>query len=68
MTRALKSLKNLHLIGSFRPKYMMLALKSEGELSFMILESDEKIEEKLTCSLENDMTILANSHQSTSKP
>ena len=47
---------------------MMLALKSEGELSFMILKNEEKIEEKLTCSLENDMTILANSHQSTSKP
>ena len=31
----------------------------------MMLESDEKFEEKVTCGLENDMKSLANSHQST---
>ena len=34
----------------------------------MTLESDEKFEEKVTCGLENDMTILANFYQSTRKP
>ena len=33
----------------------------------MILKSDAKFEEKLTCCLENDMTNLANFHQSTRK-
>ena len=33
----------------------------------MTLKSDEKFEEKLTCGLENDMTNLANFHQSTGK-
>ena len=31
----------------------------------MMLESDEKFEEKVTCGLENDMKSLANFHQST---
>ena len=33
----------------------------------MTLKSDAKLEEKLTCSLENDMRNLANLHQSTRK-
>ena len=33
----------------------------------MILKSDAKSEEKLTCCLENDMMNLANFHQSTQK-
>ena len=33
----------------------------------MTLQSDAKFEEKLTCGLENDMTNLANFHQSTQK-
>ena len=33
----------------------------------MILESDAKFEEKVTCGLENDMKNLANFHQSTQK-
>ena len=33
----------------------------------MILESDAKFEEKVTCSLKNDMKNLANFHQSTQK-
>ena len=33
----------------------------------MILKSDAKFEEKLTCHLENDMRNLANFHQSTRK-
>ena len=31
----------------------------------MMLESDAKFEEKVTCGLENDMKNLANFHQST---
>ena len=31
----------------------------------MTLESDTKFEEKLTCAFKNDMTNLANFHQST---
>ena len=33
----------------------------------MTLESDAKFEEKLTCSLENDVRNLENFHQSTKK-
>ena len=33
----------------------------------MTLKSDAKSEEKLTCSLENDMSNLANFHQNTQK-
>ena len=33
----------------------------------MTLKSDAKFEEKLTCGLENDMSNLANFHQSTRK-
>ena len=33
----------------------------------MMLESDAKFEEKVTCGLENDMKNLANFHQSTKK-
>ena len=33
----------------------------------MALKSDTKFEEKLTCSLENDMRNLVNFHQSTGK-
>ena len=33
----------------------------------MTLKSDAKFEEKLTCGLENDMSNLANFHQSTQK-
>ena len=33
----------------------------------MILKSDAKFEEKLTCGLENDMGNMANFHQSNSK-
>ena len=33
----------------------------------MMLESDAKFEEKVTCGLENDMKNLANFHQSTQK-
>ena len=33
----------------------------------MMLESDRKLEEKVTCGLENDMKNLENFHQSTRK-
>ena len=39
-------------------------LKSYIELSFMTLKSDAKFEEKLACSLENDIRNLANFHRS----
>ena len=52
-------------MGSLRPKYIILELKSTEELSFTTLKSDAKFEEKLTCGLENDMRNLANFHQST---
>ena len=35
----------------------MLDLKKTEDLSFMILESDAKFEEKLTCALENNEEI-----------
>ena len=59
--RALKSLKNLHFDWSFQ---VIFDLK---KLSFMPLESDARFEEKLTCGLENNMTNLANFHQTTWK-
>ena len=34
----------------------------------MTLKSNVKFEEKLPCSLENDMRILANFHQSIERP
>ena len=43
----------------------MFEPKSTKELSFMALKSDEKLEEKLTCGLENDRRNLANFHQNT---
>ena len=39
----------------------------EEELSFMTLKGDAKLEEKLTCGLENDMSNMAHFHQSTWK-
>ena len=41
--------KTCTLIGSFWPNYIMF------QLSFMTLKSDAKLEEKLTCGLENDI-------------
>ena len=41
--------------------------KSTDELSLMALKSDAKLEEKLTCGLDNDMSNTANFLQSTSK-
>ena len=61
---ALKSLKNLPFDWCFT---VMLDQKSREESSFMILESDAKFDEKLTCGLWNNMRNLANFHQSTSK-
>ena len=66
LTRALRSLKNLHFNGLFFwPKYIMFEPKSTKELSFMALKSDAKLEEKLTCGLENDRRNSANFHQNT---
>ena len=45
----------------------MFDLKSPEELSFMILDSDAKFEEKLTFGLKNNIKNLANFHQSTCK-
>ena len=41
--------------------------KKTEDLSFMMLESDAKFEEKLTCAVENNMRNLANFHESTWK-
>ena len=38
--------------------------KNTEELSFMTMKSDSKFEEKLTCDLENDISNMANFHQS----
>ena len=60
----LKSLKICTLTGPFCEKYLTFDLK---KLSFMALKCHPKFEEKLTCSLENDMRNLANFHQNTWK-
>ena len=44
------------LIGSFCAKYITFDLKSTAELSYTILKSDTKFEEKLTCGLENEFS------------
>ena len=66
-----ESLKIRTFIGSFYPKQKMCELKVyRGVMChayFMMLESDAKFEEKVTCGLENDMKNLANFHQSTQK-
>ena len=41
--------------------------KKVQELSFITLESDAKVYEKLACGLQNNMRNLANIHQSTLK-
>ena len=51
----------------FWTKYKMFELNKITELSFMTLKSDKKIEEKLTCGLENNTRNLTNFHQSTWK-
>ena len=68
LTQALESLKNFHFNRLLLSKvYIVWAKKSTEESSFMTLKSDAKFEEKLTCGLENDMSNLANFHQSTPK-
>ena len=54
-------------MGSFWAKYILPELKKYRRVSFMTLKIDAKCEEKLTCSLENDMRNLANFNQSTQK-
>ena len=72
----MRSLINFNLI-SQKPQKIALQLtvfyqsikwlsqKSTEELSFMKLKSDPKLEEKLTCGLENVMRNLANFYWST---
>ena len=68
LIQTLKSLLNLHFHWSFCAKYIVFDLKkSTEELSFMTLKSHVKFEEKLPCSLKNDMRILANFHQNIEK-
>ena len=55
------------LFGSFCPKHITFDLKNTENLSFMILKSHAKFEEKLTCGLQNEMKNLANFHQNTWK-
>ena len=44
-----------------------LSQKSTEQLYFMTMKSHAKFEEKLTCSLKNDMRNLANSEKNTGK-
>ena len=68
LTRALENVKNLQFNGFLLTKvYNVWAKNVQGELSFMTLKNDAKFEGKLACGLENDMTNLANFHQSTQK-
>ena len=68
LTHALKSLKNLRFDWFLLCKEVNVWPKKKAEkLSFMTLKSDGKLEEKLTCSLENDKKNLTNFHQSTRK-
>ena len=60
--------KGCTLICSYCEKYIMFDLqKSIEDLSFMTLKNDAKFDEKLTCSLENDIRNLANFLKSTWK-
>ena len=47
--------------------YKISSKKSIEELCLMVLKSDAKFEERLTCGLENDMRNLTNFHLSFSK-
>ena len=59
--RALKSLKNCTLTGSFCPKHMI------QELCVMILKGDAKFLKKLTCDLKNNIRNLVKFHASSQK-
>ena len=65
LTWAIKVLKASTLIGSFWAKYITFDLKKYRELSFKILKSDAKFEEKLTNGLENDTWNMVNFRQRT---
>ena len=54
-------------MGSFHAKYIMFDLKKYRRAIFHDTKKYVKFEEKLTYGLENDMWILAKSHQSTQK-
>ena len=62
--------KMFTLMGSFWAKYILLELKITEKLSFTTLKKDAKFEEKLTCSLENEMrnTLLPKLGVPCSKP
>ena len=45
-------------------KYLMFDLKNTEELSVRTLKGDAKFEEKLTCGSVNDISNMANFHQS----
>ena len=51
----------------FCGRYVTCYQKSTEELSFTLLKSDAKFEEKLTCGLENDERNMTNFHRSTWK-
>ena len=48
-------------------KCLMFDLKNTEELFLMALKGDAKLEEKLTCGLENGIRNMANFHQSNLK-
>ena len=65
--RALKSLKNCTLMGSFCPKNIMFQLENFRELCVMMLKGDANFKGKLTCGLKNTIRNLANFHASSWK-
>ena len=64
LTRELESLKNLNFNGLLLTKVYNVWAKTL-QRSYMTLACDAKVQEKLTCGLENDMRNLADFHQST---
>ena len=65
--RALKSLKNCTLIGSFCPKNIIFQLKISEELCVITLKVDANFKGKLTCGLKNNTRNLVNFHASSRK-
>ena len=65
--KALKSLKNCTLMGSFCPKHIMFQLENFRGIVCHDTEKCCKIKGKLTCGLKNDIRNLVNIHASSQK-
>ena len=64
LTQALENLKNLLFNGLLLTKVHVWGKKSIEELCLMTLNIDAKFEGKMTCAFKNDMSNVANFHQS----